>query len=37
MRAYATKEKVKLTAGAVAAPLVTGWLVVLATAFLSAR
>jgi hypothetical protein len=37
MRAYTTKEKAKITAGAVAALVITGWLVVLAIAFLSAR
>jgi hypothetical protein len=37
MRGYATKEKAKITAGAVVALVITGWLVVLAIAFLSAR
>jgi hypothetical protein len=39
MRGYTTKEKAKITAGAgaVAALVITGWLVVLAIAFLSAR
>jgi uncharacterized membrane protein YagU involved in acid resistance len=30
MRGYTTKEKAKITAGAVAALVITGWLVVLA-------
>jgi hypothetical protein len=34
---YTTKEKAKITAGAIAALVTTGWLVVLAIAFLSAR
>jgi hypothetical protein len=37
LRGYTTKEKVKITAGAVAALVITGWLVVLAIAFMSAR
>jgi hypothetical protein len=37
MRGYTTKEKVKIPAGAVAALVITGWLVVLAIAILSAR
>jgi hypothetical protein len=37
MRPYTTKEKAKITAGAGAALVITGWLVVLAIAFLSAR
>jgi hypothetical protein len=37
VRGYTTKEKAKITAGAVAALVITGWLVVLAIAFLSAR
>jgi hypothetical protein len=38
MADYTTKEKARITAGAVVAALViTGWLVVLALAFLSAR
>jgi hypothetical protein len=37
MRAYTTKEKAKITAGAVTALVITGWLAVLALAFLSAR
>jgi hypothetical protein len=37
MRGYTTKEKAKITAGVVAALVITGWLVVLAIAFLSAQ
>jgi hypothetical protein len=37
MPAYTSKEKAKITAGALAALVITGWLVVLALAFLSAR
>jgi hypothetical protein len=37
MRASTAKEKVKITAGAVASLVIVGWLVVLAIAFLSAR
>jgi hypothetical protein len=37
MRGYTTKEITKIAAGAVAALVITGWLVVLAIAFLSAR
>jgi hypothetical protein len=37
MPAYTTKEKAKITAGAVEALIITGWLVVLAIAILSAR
>jgi hypothetical protein len=37
LRDYTTKEKVKISAGAVAALVITGWLVVLAIAFMSAR
>jgi hypothetical protein len=37
MRPYTTKEKAKIIAGAVASLVIVGWLVVLATAFLSAR
>jgi hypothetical protein len=37
MRGYTTEEMTRITAGAVAALVVTGWLVVLAIAFLSAR
>jgi hypothetical protein len=35
MRAYTTREKAKITAGAVAALVIVGWLVVLAIAFFS--
>jgi hypothetical protein len=34
---YTFKEKAKITAGAVAALVIVGWMVVLALAFLSAR
>jgi hypothetical protein len=37
MRSYNPKEKAKITAGAVAAMVITGWLFLLALAFLSAR
>jgi hypothetical protein len=37
VRGYTTKEKAKITAGAVVALVITGWLVVLAISFLSAR
>jgi hypothetical protein len=37
MRPYTTKEKLKLTAGAVASLIIVGWVAVLAIAFLSAR
>jgi hypothetical protein len=37
MQDYTTKEKLKITAGAVAALVVVGWLVALAIAFLSVR
>jgi hypothetical protein len=37
MRGYTPKEKIKITAGAVAALVMTGWLVMLALAVLSAR
>jgi hypothetical protein len=37
MGAYTAKEKSKITAGAVASLVITGWLAVLAIAFLSAR
>lgn len=36
-RPYIAKEKTKITAGAVAALVIVGWMVVLAIAFLSAR
>jgi len=37
MRPHTTKEKLKLTAGAVASLVIVGWLAVLAIALLSAR
>jgi hypothetical protein len=37
MRSYTTKEKVRITVGAVAALVVVGWLVALGIAFMSAR
>jgi hypothetical protein len=37
MRAYSFKEKARITAGAVAALVIVGWLLVLAIAFLSVR
>jgi hypothetical protein len=37
MRGYTTKEKTRITAGAVASLVIVGWLLVLALAFLSAR
>ena len=37
MRAYSKKEKTRITAGAVASLVIVGWLVVLATMFLSMR
>jgi hypothetical protein len=37
MRDYTTKEKAKITAGAVTSLVIVGWVVVLALAFLSAR
>jgi hypothetical protein len=37
MRGETTKEKAKITAGAVISLVVVGWLVVLAIAFLSVR
>jgi hypothetical protein len=37
MRGYTTKEKAKITGGAVAALVIVGWLAILAIAFLSAR
>jgi hypothetical protein len=37
MRGYTTKEKVRITVGAVASLVVVGWLVVLGIAFMSAR
>jgi hypothetical protein len=37
MRPYTTKEKAKITAGAVASLVIVGWIVVVALGFLSAR
>jgi len=37
MHDYTTKEKLKVTAGAVTALIIVGWLIVLAIASLSAR
>jgi hypothetical protein len=37
MRRYSTKEKTRITAGAVTSLIIVGWLVVFALAFLSAR
>jgi hypothetical protein len=37
MRGYTTKEKAKITAGAIASLVIVGWLFVLALSFLSAR
>jgi hypothetical protein len=37
MRDYTTKEKAKITAGAVTSLVIVGWLIVLALAFLSTR
>jgi hypothetical protein len=37
MRAYTFKEKTQITAGAVAALVIVGWLLVLAIAFLAVR
>jgi hypothetical protein len=37
MRPYTTKEKLKITAGAVASLVIVGWAVVLAIVFLSVR
>jgi hypothetical protein len=37
MRAYTTKEKLKITAGAVSALVIVGWIVVLAIVLLSVR
>jgi hypothetical protein len=37
MRAYTTKEKLKITAGAVSALVIVGWIVALAIIFLSVR
>jgi hypothetical protein len=37
MRSYTTKEKARVTAGAVASLVIVGWVVVLAIVFLSVR
>jgi hypothetical protein len=37
MPSYATKEKAKITAGAVASLVIVGWLLVIAIAILSTR
>jgi hypothetical protein len=37
MRSYTTKEKAKITAGAVSAVIIVGWLVVLAIVLMSVR
>jgi hypothetical protein len=37
MRAYTFREKARITAGAVAALVIVGWMVVLAIVFLSVR
>jgi hypothetical protein len=37
MRGYTTNERAKITAGAVAAVVIVGWLVVLAIVLLSVR
>jgi hypothetical protein len=37
MRGYTTRQKVKITAGAVASLVIVGWLVALAIVFLSVR
>jgi hypothetical protein len=37
MRPYTAKEKIRITAGAVAALVITGWIAALALAFMSAR
>ena len=37
MRGYTTKEKLKITAGAVAALVIVAWIVVLAVVLLSVR
>ena len=37
MRAYTSREKARITAGAVAALVIVGWLLVLAIAFLAVR
>jgi hypothetical protein len=37
MRGYTTKEKAKISAGAIVSVVIVGWLVVLAIVFLSVR
>jgi hypothetical protein len=37
MRGYTTKEKAKISAGAIVSVVIVGWLVVLAIVFLSMR
>jgi len=37
MRDYSAREKLKITAGAVASLVIVGWVIVLAIALLSAR
>ena len=37
MHGYTTKEKARITAGAVASVVIVGWLVVLAIVFMSVR
>jgi hypothetical protein len=37
MRAYSFRERTRITAGAAAALIIVGWLLVLAIAFLSVR
>ena len=37
MRGYTTKEKLRITAGAVAPLVIVGWAVVLAIVFISVR
>jgi hypothetical protein len=37
MRPYTMKEKLKITAGAVASLVIVGWVVVLAIVFMSVR
>jgi hypothetical protein len=37
MRAYTTKEKLQITAGAVSALVIVAWIIVLAIVFLSVR
>jgi hypothetical protein len=37
MRRYTTKEKLKITAGAMTSLVIVGWAIALALAFMSAR